>query len=340
MERKTLVWDDVAVFLAIARSGSLSGAASALSIGVATVSRRIERLETQLGRPLFLRHHTGYRLTEDGAALIERAEEMEAAARAFGTGMAEGPEVSGTVRLATAENLATTLILPALPRLRSAHPRLTLEIVTDIATVNLHRRDADIALRMIKPERGHVSVQRVGTLGYGLYAAPSYMAGRAGGPKVDLERDGLIAWGEGYGYLPAAQWIERALRGRAPTVTTTSLAAQVVGCTSGLGLAVLPHLLARATDLICLDADIGIDQPIWLVTQSDLTSSRRVQAVATFLRAVVSEHRAALSVPRTSRTDNNNLPSDRHQSCGNDQSNWDQVGTQVHADIHKYRDSK
>ena len=84
MESKNIVWDDVPVFLAVARSGSLSGAASALSLGLATVSRRVERLEACLGRPLFLRHHTGYRLTEEGAALVERAEEMEAAARAFG----------------------------------------------------------------------------------------------------------------------------------------------------------------------------------------------------------------------------------------------------------------
>jgi DNA-binding transcriptional LysR family regulator len=303
MERQGLVWDDVAVFLAVARSGSLSGAASALSIGLATVSRRIERLEASLGRPLFLRHHTGYRLTEDGAALIERAEEMEAAARAFGTGMPEEPEISGTVRLATAENLATALILPALPRLRRAHPRLTLEIATDITTVNLHRRDADIALRMIKPERGHVSVQRLGTLGYGLYAAQSYMAGRASSSEVDIERDEIIAWADGYGHLPAAQWIERALRGRAPVVVTTSLAAQVEGCASGLGLAVLPHFLAQPRGLICLEADLGIDQLIWLVTQTDLASSRRVQTVASFLREVVSENRAALSVARTARTD-------------------------------------
>lgn len=303
MERQRLVWDDVSVFLAVARSGSLSGAAAALSIGLATVSRRVQRLEACLGDPLFLRHHTGYRLTEEGAALVERAEEMEAAAQAFGSGLPEEPEVSETVRLATAENLATALILPELPRLRRAHPRLTLEIATDIATVNLHRRDADIALRMTRPDRGHVSVQRIGTLGYGLYSARSYMEGHIGGFEVDLERDELIAWAEGYGHLPAAQWVERALRGRAPAVVTTSLAAQVTGCASGLGLAVLPHFLAQPRDLVCLDADLGIDQPIWLVTQTDLASSRRVQAVASFLREIVSEHRGALSQARTSRTD-------------------------------------
>lgn len=303
MERHELVWDDVTVFLAVARTGSLSGAASTLSVGLATVSRRIERLEAYFGNSLFLRHHTGYRLSEDGASLLERAEAMEAAARAFASGLPEEPEVSGTVRLATAENLATELILPALPRLRRAHPRLTLEVVTDIATLNLHRRDADIALRMVKPDRGNVSVQRVGTLGYGLYAGQAYMIKKAGGSGFDPESDELIAWAEGYGHLPAAQWVDRALRGRAPVVITTSLAAQVASCMSGLGFAVLPHLVARDRKLICIDSDLGIDQPIWLVTHTDLASSSRVKAVARFLRALVSEQRRRLNTAYSGPSD-------------------------------------
>lgn len=290
---ENIIWDDVRVFLAVARSGSLSAAAEALSLGIATVSRRIERLEATLGQPLFQRHHTGYRLTDDGTALIERAEEMEAAAHSLNAALPKAQDVTGTVRLATAENLATTLILPALPRLRQKHPKLVLEIATDIATVNLHRRDADIALRMVKPERGNVSLQRLGTLGYGLYAAPDYVRQRGTGP-FDPETDELIAWDENHSHLPAAQWAERALRGRAPTVVTTSLTTQVAACTAGLGVAVIPHLLAKPRDLICVGSDLGIDQKIWLVTQSDLLNSRRVQVVADFLRETVTGARALL----------------------------------------------
>lgn len=292
MKKQDLNWDDVAVFLAVARAGSLSGAAGSLSMGLATVSRRIERFETALGHPLFLRHHSGYRLTEDGAAIMERAEEMEAAARALSSNTPVGPTVSGTVRLATAENLATELILPALPDLRRAYPALALELATDIATVNLHRRDADIALRMVKPERGRVSLQRLGTLGYGLYASEAY---RETAP-VAVERCDFIGWAEGYGHLPAAQWIERFCRERPPAVVTTSLAAQISACSAGLGLAILPHFVARPRKLVCLNPDLGVDQTIWLVTQLDLASSRRVQVVAEFLRELVGRNREKLAV--------------------------------------------
>lgn len=292
----SLVWDDLRVFLAVSREGTLSGAAKRLRLGLATVSRRMERLEGAVGQPLFVRQQSGYRLTEDGAAMVERAEEMEAAARSLTSGLTQGPEVSGRVRLATAENLATALILPELPALRARFPQLTVDLVTDINTVNLHRRDADLALRMVKPERGHVTLQRLGTLGYGFYASQAYVDRRARPIDTpDLDADDFITWGEAYAHLPAAQWVESRLRGKLSALTTSSLATQLAACSVGLGLAVLPHLLARPQKLICLNAELGVDQAIWLVTQSDLLKSRRVQVVAEFCREIVHRHRNALA---------------------------------------------
>lgn len=295
-QSRDLVWDDLRLFLAISRQGTLSGAATQLRLGLATVSRRMERLEASVGQPLFLRQQSGYRLTEDGTAMVERAEEMEAAARSLTSGMAEQPEVSGRVRLATAENLATALILPALPALRARYPKLSVDLVTDIRTVNLHRRDADLALRMVKPDRGHVTLQRLGTLGYGLYASQEYMDGRAcSADEADHDADDFIAWDKMHAHLPAAQWVESQLQGRSPTMTTSSLATQVAACSAGLGLAVLPHLLARPQNLICLNRELGVDQAIWLAIQSDLLQSRRVQAVAKLCRDSVQRHRDELA---------------------------------------------
>lgn len=249
-----------------------------------------------MGQPLFTRHQSGYALTGDGRALMGRAEATEAAALSLCQGAAAQAEVAGRVRLATAENLATALILPALTQLRARHPRLLLEVVTDIASVNLHRRDADIALRMVRPERGNVSVQQLGVLGFGLYGAPSCLAARKVAPDVaPYDGDAFIAWSEAQSHLPAAQWIGRVLQGRAPAVVTTTLAGQVAACAGGVGLAVLPHFLARPRGLICVDHDLGLDQPIWLVTQADLAQSHRVQAVAMFLRDLVAQNRAALA---------------------------------------------
>ncbi|RAH37707.1 LysR family transcriptional regulator [Halomonas sp. SL1] len=286
-------WNDAQAFLAVARHGTLSGAAGALGVGIATLGRRIERLEGAMRIPLFVRQPSGYSLTAEGQALVPRAEALEAAAHAFSTGIEEDEALSGRVRLATAENLATRLILPALPAFRERHPGIAIDLVTDIATASLSRRDADLAIRMVKPERGNVSLRRLATLGYGLYAGLDYLARRPAGAKGGHD-DAYITWGERHAHLPAARWVTERLDGREPALTTTSLDAQVVAAEAGLGLAVLPHLLARGRDLTCLEADIGVEQDIYLVIQTDLSRAPRVRALADFLSELIVANREAL----------------------------------------------
>ncbi|WP_310618622.1 LysR family transcriptional regulator [Flexibacterium corallicola] len=292
---RRLVWDDARAFLAVSRYGTLSAAAASLTMGIATLSRRIDRLENALGVPLFTRQQSGYLLTEDGRNLVEKAEVLEEAALSFGAEAGRQAQLCGKVRLATAENLATSLILPALGEFKRQYPGLTVEVITDIATVNVHRRDADLAIRMVKPERGNVTIKRLGVLGFGLYASKDYARER----RAELERgsyetDEFIAWGGAQAYLPAAQWVERILHGRAPAVTTTSLATQVSAVKAGLGLAVIPHLLAQKQGLVCIDPDIGLDQPIYLVIQTDLAQSRKVRVLADFLSDLIVDHRGKL----------------------------------------------
>ena len=290
-----MVWDDTRAFLAVARCGTLSAAAQNLNVGIATLSRRIERLESALKLPLFVRQQSGYELTEDGAELIEKAEAVEAAAHAFAVGADTQAQMSGQVRLATAENLATELILPELPAFRAQYPDLLVELVTDISTANLHRRDADLALRMVRPERGNVTLRGLGTLGYGLYCSRAYELRRETNPDLGCyETDDFITWGEMYSHLPTAQWIERVLRGRRPALTTTSLATQVAAAKAGIGLALLPHFIARDSGLVCIDDDLGVDQPIYLVIQTDLAKSRRIRALADFLTDVVARNSGRL----------------------------------------------
>ncbi len=293
-ESGRLRWDDARVFLAIARGGTLSAAAAQLGLGLATVSRQIERLEAALGLTLFSRHQSGYQLTDDGAALLDRAVALEQAAEAFAEGSAAQAVVAGRVRLATAETLASGLIIPALPALRRRYPELSLEIATDVQAVNLHRRDADLAIRMVKPERGNVTLRRLGRIGFGLYGAPAYLAAR---PFTGLGGHDVIGWCETRAHLPAAQWAERALRGRPLALATTTLGAQLVAAKAGLGLAVLPHFLGSQHGLICVQPELGADQEIWLAVHADVARTPRVRAVADFLVALIQANRAVLEAP-------------------------------------------
>ena len=291
-------WDDARIFLAIARSGTLSGAAAALEMGVATVSRRLDRLEAALGVPLFSRHQNGYRPTDDGAALLEHAEALEHAGQAFGEAAHQQGQVAGSVRLATAENLASSLIIPSLPQLFATHPALRVEIVSGVAPVNLHRRDADLAVRMVKPATGNVTIQRLGTLGFGLYGAHAYLHARsAEADAATFDDDTWIGWTEPHRSLPAAQSVRRILRGRPCRLETNTLSMQIAAATAGIGLAVLPHFLARPAGLVCLLPALGADQPIWLAIHSSLAHSRRVRAVADHLIQLFEDKRAELRYP-------------------------------------------
>ncbi|WP_421850171.1 LysR family transcriptional regulator [Marinomonas sp.] len=284
-----MIWDDTKAFLALARCGTLTAAATSLNMGIATLSRKIERLEHSLQTPLFLRFQTGYQLTDEGKNLLTNAEAMETAAFAFSKSAEKESQLIGRVKVATAENLATHLILPALGLFQQSYPNLHIDLVTDIHTANLHRRDADLALRMVRPTNGNVSFQRVGKLGYGLYCSAYYQKER------DDAKDDFIQWGEHYEHLPAAQWISGQLAGKEPIITTTSVATQVTACLAGIGVAILPHPVARPTKLVCL-ADIPeINQEIYLVIQTDLTQSKRIRAVADFLSELVKTHQDRLN---------------------------------------------
>ena len=278
------------MFLALARGGTLSQAAQTLGGGAATVSRRIERLERALGVPLFLRHQSGYRLTDQGEALLPRAEAAEQAMLGLRAEAGAQDAVSGLVRLASVESLVGPVIVPALAPLLARHPGLDVELLFSPTTVNLHRRYADMALRLVRPDHGHLVVRQVGTLGIGLYAPPE------GAPPARFvtypEQEAVqvqLDWGRAFG------------AGRAPRLAVNTLAGQVAAVAQGIGVAVLPHLLARGAGLRLLHARLPdgtpMARPIHLVIHADLAASRRVRTVAECLTAALAARRAELAEP-------------------------------------------
>lgn len=287
-------WDDVRIFLAIVRAGTLSGAAEALQMGIATASRRLDRLEATLGISLFSRHQSGYRLTDDGATLLARAEALEQAGQAFSTAAQMQGKAAGLVRLATTENLANPLIVPSLTDLFRQHPDLRVEVLSGSQSVNLHRRDADMAVRMVKPEVGNLRIRRLGTVGFGLYGSADYIRTRS--DSANFEQDSFIGWAETHHHLAVAKSLARLTRGRSCRIETNQLSSQLAAVSAGMGLAVLPHFLARQAGLRCLLTEAGIE-PIWLVMHNDLADSVRVRTVADHLVRLFEEKREFLAAP-------------------------------------------
>jgi len=290
-------WNDLKYFLEVARGGSLTRAADVLRVSQSTVGRRIAELESRLATRLFARHQTGYFLTDEGRELLGRAEAAEDNMLAFERGASGlAPAVSGIVRLATTENLATDLVIPALPRFVARHPQLRLEIVTTTATVELGRRDADLALRVVRPSQGNLKMRRLGEMTHGVYGHRDYLARHPARDGDPLAGRAVVTWDEAHAHLPAARWIAQRAPDAHIVLTASTLRAQIAAVRAGLGLAVLPDFLATDPDFVrVLAPDEVFSDGVWLVMHADLAASNRVRAVADFLAETVAQAEAALA---------------------------------------------
>ncbi len=171
-------WDDLKVVLAVARSGTLAGAARALRMDATTVGRRITALEAALGARLFDRLSSGFVATEAGHRAIALAEEVELATRSFQNEI-EGTDqrIDGQVRLTGLDAIFDHLVIPRLPGLLDRYPGLEITFSSNLDFVDLSRREADIALRSREPRHPDSVGRRLGTLAQSAYAAKASSTG-------------------------------------------------------------------------------------------------------------------------------------------------------------------
>jgi DNA-binding transcriptional LysR family regulator len=287
-------WDTVRFFLPVARHGSLTKAAEVLKTTQSTVSRRISELEAELGRVLFVRTPHGYDLTPEGAALLQSAIAIEDQfidlERAGRGDTASDPLPTGIVRIATAENLATAILLPALAGLRETYPGLMIELATGVRSVSMVRREADLSLRLVRPTQNNLVVRRVGVQAHAVYASATYLArhGRPGAP-LDLMALDWIGWDSEFESLQMAMWLKEIIRDKPLAVAMTSLAPQVAAANHGLGAAVLPCFLGDVEPGLrrLMEPEEVFSQEIWLTMDAGLGKLSRIRTVADWLVACV-----------------------------------------------------
>ena len=278
-------WDDLRVFLAVARAGSLSGAARSLGVNHSTVFRRIVGLEATLGVRLFERLPTGYALTvagEETLGIVECIESDVATLDRTVTG--QDLRLSGTVRIAATDMLAFWLLPDHLARFRKAYPGIEIEIVVGNEALNLSRRETDIALRIGNTPLETLVGRRVGQLNFAIYGAPDYCATH---PNTDLTQHDWV--GLDSAHAPLRQRFDQFLPGVRPSVRSNSVACTVRLAKAGLGLAVLPCAIAdQKPDLIRVaDLPDTFSLDLWLLTHEDLRHTGRIRAVLDFLAAAL-----------------------------------------------------
>ena len=273
-------WENLHHFVTLAREGTLSAAARSLGVDHATVARRVAALEESTGLKLVDRRSRVTLLTADGKRIAEVATPMEEAAFAVGrAAQATKPGLDGDVTISAPPNFASSVIAPQLVRLRSQHPGIRIKLIGEKRRASLGRREADVALRLMRPVEASLFVRKLGSFGFSLYGSPAYLEKTAPHALAFIGYDASMATS------PQEVWLRGIIGGREVVLRTNDLETQVAAARSGLGVAALPHYLG--------DSDPGLkrfavaqkplSRDVWLAVHRDLRQVPAVRAVMEFL---------------------------------------------------------
>lgn len=291
-------WSDLRIFLAIARAGTLGGAARLAGQTQPTMGRRLRALEQALGQTLFQRTHDGFVLTDEGNAILAHAERMEEEALGIArelSGQEQG--LSGALRLSSSDWFGVHMLTPVLAGFALQHPQVSLELLTEARLLNLARREADLVFRIRPFDEPDVLQRKLLHMPYALYG----LAGCNTPSLGDGTGCRLISMDTGFADMPDAVWLRRVLPRATLAFGSNNRAAQARMCAAGVGLAVLPAPLGDATPGLCR-IDLGETPPgrdMWMGFHRDLRRLARLRALIDHVVEALSPKQAIVSPDAT-----------------------------------------
>jgi DNA-binding transcriptional LysR family regulator len=304
------VWDDARVLLALWRAKTLTGAGAALGVNASTVGRRLDALEAALGARLFDRTPDGVLATAAAERLVSHAEGLEQAALGLANaaqGFERAPE--GVVRISAPPGVADHFLAAGLPRLLAKYPKLRLEIDASVGYVDLTRREADLALRALRPTAGDLVAVKIVEEDDAPLAAPA-LAKRLGTLARTADAP-WIGWGRDLVHIPSGRWLAEHVPESAVLLRTSSIGAQISAAEAGLGLVVVPKVYASVRKLVEVPLGPALAaaraalprESLWLVGHRALREVPRVAAVWDFIvqsmSGVASARTSAAGSPAT-----------------------------------------
>ncbi|AGB81684.1 transcriptional regulator [Serratia sp. FGI94] len=281
-------WGDVRVFLAVIRNGSFGEAARSLGVSHPTVGRRIKALEDEAQQALFRRTRDGLVLTDAGDAVLKLAEAMENSALAMERRLAGNHErLEGLLRISSAEWFANYVLAPVLGELTRRHPAIVPEVIASYRLLNLSRRDADVAFRIVPFSEPDIVQRRLMSMPYALYGTPE----TAHIAQHDPAAVGLILMNTAQSHFSDVAWLLDRFPQSRRVFTSTSRAVQAQMCRRGMGIAVLPQPLGDAIDGL---QRIGTSEPppskdIWVGYHYDLRHMDRLRAMLDIADALLAD---------------------------------------------------
>ncbi|WP_332302140.1 LysR family transcriptional regulator [Rhizobium sp. GR12] len=287
-------WDDVRLFLSVARSGQFLSAARKLGVNHATLSRRVSALEAAIGTQLFLRSTNGCELTEEGQRLLEGAERMETEMLNAQANLGRvDTAVAGTVRIGAPDGLGVSFLAPRLGRLTARYPDLKIQLVPVPRSFSLSQREADIAITIERPEQGRLMFSKLTDYSLGLYASAEYLAGYGTPTDVEaLKRHRRIGYVEDLIFSPSLNYTGEIMRDWDAAFEISSATGQTEAVRSGAGIGILHNYIAgQYPELLRIMPHLGISRSYWTAYHESARQLVRVRTVVDFLQELVAEER-------------------------------------------------
>lgn len=291
MPSDSVNWDNLRLFLAVVRAPSAQEAARRLGVNHSTVTRRLHRLEQELGTQLFERTPVGHVLTSAGQRLLEHAETMENTMARVGADIGGDSRVlTGHVRLGATEGFGSFFLAPQLSHFCQRHPGIDVELLIVPRFINLSQREADLAVNVERPQHSSQVASRLSDYRLRLYASRRYLEQHATirHPR-DLGAHRFFGYVEELAFSPALRYLATVAPNVSTPLRSTSIVAQYNAVREGQGLAVLPSFMAlQSPDLVpVLPDEIDLMRTFWVAAPADRRELARVRALWDYLREVV-----------------------------------------------------
>lgn len=287
-------WDDVRIFLAVARTGQILAASKRLGLNHATLSRRLTSLEEALKTRLFIRRTNGCELTAEGAVFLASAERMETEMLAAQANLGHtDTAIAGTVRIGAPDGFGVSFLAPRMGRLIERYPELKIQLVPVPRSFSLSQREADIAITLERPEQGRLVSSKLTDYTLGLYASRDYLAQRGKPEDVDaLKAHPRIGYVEDLIFTASLNFSGEVMRSWDAGFEISTAIGQTEAVRSGAGIGILHDYIARQyPELQRILPEVSIRRAYWTTYHETARDLMRVRSVADFLQELVSAER-------------------------------------------------
>lgn len=265
-------WDDLRLFLAVARTGSISGGARLLDVQHSTVSRRMRALEQKLGVRLIERKKSGYELTLEGENLKQAASRMESEVLEIdGTLLGKDTKLNGTLRISAINNMANSILMPIFASFSQNYPEVDLRIMVSNADVSLPEREADVAIRLTNTPTDTLIGKKLVTVATTIYGSHRYLTQlrQSGGEPKWLGADCC-------GFHRS--WTKKSCNNQAPNFSVDDTILTQAALREDLGIALLPCFMGDTDPELAryCDPDPELNLDLWVLFHPDLKRTKRV----------------------------------------------------------------